>query len=69
MAVAGSKAKAKEVEKTEVYLQFMGSKILLHEGEDGEGFCLDEDVPYVKGATLKFESWDGEVGYRGLKVS
>ena len=62
------KGKQAEKPKPEIYLQFMGSKLLVHEDEDGVGSVKEEDVEHVKGATLKFEGWEGEVLYKGLKV-
>lgn len=55
--------------KREIYLQFMGTKLLVHEdGETGEGSVKEEEVPHVKGATLKFEGWEGDVEYKNVKV-
>lgn len=39
----------------EVYLDFMGKNILIQHDNEGNGTVSAEDVPLVKGATLKFE--------------
>ena len=52
--------------KPEVYLDFLGSRILVHE-EDG-GTVKPEDVPAVKGASLKFEGAGGDVSFDEIKV-
>ena len=52
--------------KPEIWLEFMGNKIRVHD-EDG-GSVKEEDVPHVKGATLKFEGFEGELQYSDVKV-
>jgi lupus La protein len=51
----------------EVYLEFMGMKIRVHE-EDGVGTIKDEDVPHVKAATMKFVGCNGDAIYADIKV-
>jgi len=63
----GRGQKGKDNAKPEVWLEFMGSKILVH-GEDGGG-VKSEDVPYVKGATLKFTGCGGDANFTEIKVS
>src|SRR5262245_55728639 len=48
----------------EVYLEFMGTKIRVHE----VGTVKDEDIPHVKGATMKFVGCDGDAVYADIKV-
>ncbi|KAG6805265.1 hypothetical protein H0H93_005188, partial [Arthromyces matolae] len=71
MAQAKSDAKRKSgappVEKKDLYLEFMGSKILIQQGEDGVGSVKAEDVPFVKGASLKFEGCGGELSWAEIK--
>lgn len=55
-------------EKKDVFLEFMGTKILIHQDEDGNGFVKEEDIPLVKGATLKFDGCGGEVIWSEIKV-
>jgi lupus La protein len=62
------KGKQSEKPKPQIYLQFMGSKLLVHEDDEGAGTVKEEDVVHVKGATLKFEGWEGDVVYKELKV-
>jgi lupus La protein len=49
-------------------LEFMGTKLLIHQNEEGHGFVKEEDVPFVKGATLKFDGCGGEVVWSEIKV-
>jgi lupus La protein len=58
----------KKEEKKDVYLEFMGTKILIHQDEEGNGYVKEEDVPFVKGATLKFDGCGGEVVWSEIKV-
>jgi lupus La protein len=58
--------KGKEKSKPEVWLDFLGNKIRVYE-EDG-GTIKQEDVPYVKGASLKFEGVEGDVSFDEIKV-
>ena len=62
----GKKGKSDEKAKQEVYLEFLGNRILVHE-EDG-GSVKPEDVPYVKGASLKFEGPIDDVNFDEIKV-
>jgi lupus La protein len=55
-------------EKKEVFLEFMGTKVLIHQDEEGTGFVKEVDVPFVKGATLKFDGCGGEVVWSEIKV-
>lgn len=58
--------KGKDKPKPEVYLEFLGNKIRVHE-EDG-GSVKPEDVPFVKGASLKFEGAGDDVSFDEIKV-
>ncbi|KAG6917135.1 hypothetical protein DXG01_003725 [Tephrocybe rancida] len=55
------------VEKKDVYLEFMGTKLLIQQGEDGVGSVKTEDVPFVRGATLRFEGCGGDVTWSEIK--
>ena len=63
----GKDSKGKEKAKPEVWLDFLGNRIRVYE-EDG-GTIKEEDVPYVKGASLKFEGVEGDVSFDEIKVS
>jgi len=52
----------------EVYLEFMGTKLLIHKDKSGHGFVKKEDVPFVKGATLRFDGCGGSVTFSELKL-
>lgn len=46
----------------------MGTKLKIHTDESGAGSVNEEEVPFVKGATLKFEGCDGDVKWSEIKV-
>jgi len=52
----------------QVYLDFMGKKILIKRDNQGNGTVSAEDVPFVKGATLKFEGCK-DAKWAEIKVS
>ena len=56
-----------KTEKPDIKLEFMGSKIPV-QVEDGAGSVNKEDVPFVQGATLKFEGDVGDVSFNQIKV-
>lgn len=53
--------------KPEIWLEFMGNKIRVHE-EDGAGTVNKDEVPLVKGGTLKFSGSGVDVKYDQIKV-
>lgn len=63
------KAKAAKAEEKapELFIEFMGTKIRVQEGEDG-GNVKEEDVPVVKGAALKFEGAGETTSFDEVKV-
>ena len=61
------KGKDEEKPKPEIYLDFLGARILVHD-EDG-GSVQPEDVPIVKGASLRFDGVEGDVSFDEVKVS
>lgn len=64
-----SKSKAKSKEKPEVFLEFMGDKIRVYDdNEDGIGYVKTEDVPFVRGATLKFTGCGGDANFTEMKA-
>ena len=66
MAQKGKKSKDDDKPKQEVYLEFLGVRIRIHE-EDG-GTVKPEDVPAVKGASLRFDGAFEEVNFDEIKV-
>ncbi|KAG6864902.1 hypothetical protein C0991_006472 [Blastosporella zonata] len=54
-------------EKVDVFLEFMGTKLLIERDEDGVGRVKAEDVPFVRGATLRFEGCGGDVAWAEIK--
>jgi len=63
----GSSSSPTKAEKPEIKLEFMGSKIPV-QVEGGNGRVNKEDVPFVQGATLKFEGDVGDVSFNQIKV-
>jgi lupus La protein len=70
---AKSKEKLKEPEtqdrdndRPEIYLEFMGARLKVNQ-EDG-GSVTEADVPFTKGASLKFEGCGGDVKFSGIRV-
>ena len=59
---------AQTAEKKDVYLEFLGSRIMVYTDADGNGTVKAEDVPFVKGSTLKFEGCGGSVSWGEIKV-
>lgn len=56
----------KSAKKPEVWLEFLGQRIRVHD-EDG-GSVKPEDVPFVPRATLKFDGVEGDVSFDEIKV-
>jgi lupus La protein len=59
---------SKEKSKPEIWLEFMGNKIRVHE-EDGTGVVMRDDVVFVKGGTMKFTGSGPGVKFDQVKVS
>ena len=64
---AQQKSKGGETRKAEIWLEFMGTKLRVH--EDDGGSIKPDDVPYVKGSALKFSGCGGEISWSEIKVS
>ncbi|KAI6017863.1 hypothetical protein EDC04DRAFT_470939 [Pisolithus marmoratus] len=62
------KANGKKREKPEIYLEFMGSKIRVYDDDDTAGYVKEEDIPFVKGATLKFTGCGGDANFTEMKA-
>lgn len=56
---------AKE-ENPDIYLEFMGKRLKVNQ-EDG-GSVDESEIPYVKGASLKFTGCGGDVKFAEVKV-
>jgi len=56
-------------EKKDIFLEFLGHKILITQDEDGNGVIDEKDIPFVKGVTLKFEGCGGDVTWAEIKVN
>ncbi|OBZ74753.1 La [Grifola frondosa] len=59
------KGKGKDKPKPEIWLEFLGNKIRVHE-EDG-GSLKPEDIPFVKGASLRFDGAGEDVSFDEIK--
>ena len=62
-----TKAAKGEEKKPELFIEFMGSKIRVHEDEDGAN-VKEEDVPVIKGAALKFDGAGESTSFDEVKV-
>lgn len=62
----GKGQKGKDRPNPEVWLEFMGTKIRVQE-EDG-GSVKSENVPYIKGATMKFTGCGGDASFTEMKT-
>ena len=65
--MAAANGKGKDKAKPEVWLDFLGNRIRVYDEDSGK--IKEEDVPYVKGASLKFEGVEGDVSFDEIKVS
>lgn len=53
----------------EVYLDFLGNKLLIGKDESGNGTIKEESIPFVKRATLRFDGCgSATVTYGDIKV-
>lgn len=66
--MAKNKGTEKGEEKRDVFLEFLGHKILINKDEEGNGVIEASDVTYVKGVTLKFDGCGGDVTWSEIKV-
>ncbi|KXN92548.1 hypothetical protein AN958_05403 [Leucoagaricus sp. SymC.cos] len=64
---AGDEKKKSDDLGKEVYLDFMGKNILIHRDSEGSGTVKADDVPFVKGATLRFDGCGGDVSWAEIK--
>lgn len=68
-AKSSSKGTGAAEGKKDVFLEFLGHKILIKQNEEGNGTIDEKDIPFVKGVTLKFEGCGGDVSWGEIKVS
>ncbi|KAF8181038.1 hypothetical protein BJ912DRAFT_1145564 [Pholiota molesta] len=66
-AKSSSKGTGAAEEKKDVFLEFLGHKILIKQNEEGNGTIDEKDIPFVKGVTLKFEGCGGDVSWGEIK--
>ncbi|KAF4611811.1 hypothetical protein D9613_003940 [Agrocybe pediades] len=62
----GKEGEEKE-EKKDVFLEFLGHKILIKKNEEGFGVIDEADIPFVKGVTMKFDGCGGDVAWSEVK--
>jgi lupus La protein len=62
----GKGQKGKDRPNPEIWLEFMGTKIRVQ--EDDGGSVKSENVPYIKGATMKFTGCGGDANFTEMKV-
>ena len=68
MAKDNANSKKKAAENKDVFLEFLGHKILIKKDVEGHGVVDEKDIPYVKGVTLKFDGCGGDVTWSEIKV-
>jgi lupus La protein len=68
MAKDKGTSKKKAVEDKDVFLEFLGQKILIKKDGEGQGVVDEKDIPFVKGVTLKFDGCGGDVTWSEIKV-
>lgn len=61
------KPKADSEAPKEVFLEFMGTKLLITKDKEGNGTVDEKEIPFVKGATLKFDGCGGDVKWQEIK--
>lgn len=62
-----AKAKDPSGKKAEVWLEFMGYRLKVHE-KNGDGSVNAEDVQLVPGSTLKFVGCGPNLNFKDIKV-
>lgn len=55
-------------EKKEIWLEFMGKKLRIERDETGNGRVNEEEIPFIKGSTLKFEGVGENFSWSDIKV-
>lgn len=68
MAKDNAKPKKNAAENKDVFLEFLGHKILISKDAEGRGVIDEKDIPFVKGVTLKFDGCGGDVTWSEIKV-
>ena len=68
MAKDKANSKKKAAENKDVFLEFLGQKILIKKDGEGHGVVDEKDIPFVKGVTLKFDGCGGDVIWSEIKV-
>jgi hypothetical protein len=53
---------------TEIFLEYLGAKILIQRDAEGKGFLKEEEIPYMEGASLKFEGAGPGLAWDEIKV-
>ncbi|KAL0571289.1 hypothetical protein V5O48_010680 [Marasmius crinis-equi] len=53
--------------KREVYMEYFGKKLLISKDNHGNGTVKEEDIPFVKGSTLKFEGVGENFSWNDIK--
>ena len=52
----------------EAILEYIGNRITIRRDSDGNGTVEASDVPFVKGATLRFDGCKGDCTWSDIKV-
>ncbi|KAE9389442.1 hypothetical protein BT96DRAFT_866347 [Gymnopus androsaceus JB14] len=55
-------------DKKEIWLEFMGKKLRIERDDSGNGRVNEEEIPFVKGSTLKFEGVGENFSWSDIKL-
>ncbi|KAL0060899.1 hypothetical protein AAF712_012292 [Marasmius tenuissimus] len=67
LAPEGAAPAADGKPKREVYMEYFGKKLLISKDNHGNGTVKEEDIPFVKGSTLKFEGVGENFSWNDIK--
>ena len=65
-AKAPGKQKIEAQDRPDIYLEFMGTRLKVN--QDDGGSVVEADIPFTKGASLKFNGCDGNLKFSDIKV-
>ncbi|KAF5370969.1 hypothetical protein D9757_009893 [Collybiopsis confluens] len=54
--------------KKEVYIEFLGKRLLVEKDESGHGKVKEEEIPFLRGSTLKFEGVGENFSWTDIKL-
>lgn len=66
-AFAETTSSAPKQQSREIVLEYIGNRIPVKRDSEGNGVIDEKDVPYVKGATLRFDGCGGDCTWSDIK--